>query len=322
MTNYKDPFVKDIRPAVDKAVEGLRETVDIAVIGLSGGADSTLCACLAVEALGAENVYGLHLPYNDQDEKTFNSRSQSLAEKLGIYGELLSIYMGVKGVVDQLGNVHMDMSQLNKGNTRSRMRMVMLYAYCCHLAEMNPGKRVRVIGTGNLSEDYIGYDTKWGDGACDIFPISDFLKREVYMALDLFKEQGMISEEHIDRKPSAGLWEGQTDEGELGYSYDEMAPAILFCKEFVEKGIHTDPTTTSDHLMELVEFVWKRHQMNSHKIRPAGIRTIYRDFEKITEPVAPEDSDTEYKRFLDHKMKTNSVPVSLLAKTEVIKERL
>lgn len=150
--------------------------------------------------------------------------------------------------------------------------MINLYLTCQALGEAHPRKRVRVIGTGNLSEDYIGYDTKWGDGACDLFPNSDFFKKEVYMALDHFVASGLIDESHVDRIPSAGLWPGHTDEGELGFTYDEMAPAILYCKQFRENDSENDPIPEPD-FMRVVDFVWDRHRANSHKLRPAGIRT-------------------------------------------------
>lgn len=147
--------------------------------------------------------------------------------------------------------------------------MVFLYSYCCGIGEANEGKRARVVGTGNLSEDYIGYDTKFGDAGADFFPIGHLYKKEVYSLLDHFKEIGMIDEEHIDRIPSAGLWEGQTDEAELGYSYDEMAPAIDLCRRLTKTGLDPlDPQFVYDDdpkMGELVKFVWKRHLANKHK---------------------------------------------------------
>ena len=280
--NYQDPFIKDIHPAIKNAVEGIQSTVDIAIIGLSGGADSTLCACICKEALGAENVIGVSMPYGATDLATFNARSCRLAEKLGIQHRVASIGGPMNCIEDTLteqvcslvGTRTIDPFVL--GNTRSRLRMLYLYAVSGSLSLKYPHKRVRVIGTGNLSEDYIGYDTKWGDGACDVFPISDFLKREVYMALDDFRDIGVISEDLIERIPSAGLWDGQTDEGELGYTYDAMAPAVLYCKEFME---HNNAIELPEDLQKVVDFVWNRHKANSHKLRPEGFRTIIRSFE-------------------------------------------
>jgi len=271
------PFVQDIRPALDRAVEGLRAQVDLAVIGLSGGADSTLCACLGVRALGASRVYGLSMPFNPLDRATFNARSGRLAAKLGIHHAVLPIGAPVEhalaGFQEHAAGFFpgpVPVSALNQGNLRSRMRMVQLYLAAMAIGEAHPGRRVRVIGTGNLSEDYIGYDTKWGDGACDVFPIADFFKREVYMALELFRGQGLITEDLIDRHPSAGLWDGQTDEDELGFSYDDMAPAI----HYLRAGAL--PAGLTPEQLRVAAFVRARHEANRHKLRPAGIRTITR----------------------------------------------
>jgi NAD+ synthase len=271
-------FVTDIRPAIQAAIDGIKNEVDIAVIGLSGGADSTLCACLSVSALGAENVFGLSMPACSIDDATFNARSASVAGKLRINHITLDIKNAVSAVLSgweeriRHFGIH-EISALNIGNTRARLRMINLYLTCMALGEVNQGKRVRVIGTGNLSEDYIGYDTKWGDGACDIFPISDFFKKEVYMALDYFAANGLIEETHIDPVPSAGLWLGHTDEGELGFTYNEMAPAILYCKQFGKNGLDDNSLLDPD-FMNVVNFVWNRHKANSHKLRPSGIKTI------------------------------------------------
>lgn len=268
-------FVTDIRPALQAAIAGIRRDVDLAVIGLSGGADSTLCACLSVSALGAANVFGISMPACPVDEATFNSRSASLARKLGINHAVIPIQESVSAVLSNWGEGmgFRELSALNLGNTRSRLRMVNLYLASMALGEARPGRRVRVIGTGNLSEDFIGYDTKWGDGACDVFPISDFFKKEVYMALDAFVADGLIEAVQVDRVPSAGLWPGQTDEGELGFTYDEMAPAILYCKHQEASGSGFVPPA-DPHFRRVAEFVWNRHRDHSHKLRPEGLRTI------------------------------------------------
>lgn len=250
---------------VDRILDGIRSKVDIAVVGLSGGADSTLVATLSALALGKENVYGASMPYGETDLKTFNNRSQSLAAKLGIKHNVYPIRQASNGVSANFPAL----STLNAGNLRSRMRMVHLYTHACQIAEANPDKRVRVMGTGNLSEDFIGYDTKGGDALADYFPIGQLYKKEVYAFLDYFKDLGVIDDEHIDRVPSAGLWEGQTDEAELGYSYDQMAPAIHVCLMMKNQGRKPgDPEFTfsaDPEFKKLVEFVWNRHWANKHK---------------------------------------------------------
>ena len=161
---------------------------------------------------------GIGMPYSDLDSDTFNSRSGETATRLGIYYRDVPIKTQVDAIVK---SIEVDPKEppnsLTIGNIKARVRMVALYAFTNHLSaysNKNNGKRVRVIGTGNLSEDFIGYDTKGGDALADIFPIGTLFKSEVYQMLDYFISKGVITENDVDRVPSAGLWEGQTDEGE------------------------------------------------------------------------------------------------------------
>jgi len=256
----------------------IKKNVEVAVIGMSGGADSTLLTALCVRALGKENVYGIGMPYNQLDADTFNDRSQKIATKLGIKYHVSSIGAPVDAFMDGYGK----MSTLNEGNLRSRMRMIHLYAHCCTIAETT-GKAARVMGTGNLSEDFIGYDTKGGDALADIFPMGELYKYEVYALLYHLADIDELDLDMIDVTPSAGLWDGQTDEEELGMSYNEMAPAIKFLLKYYEAvdGVTDRATFTNtleciglkqgeralnnDDFIETLWFVWKRHFVNKHK---------------------------------------------------------
>jgi NAD+ synthase len=245
----------------------IRDETDVAVIGLSGGADSTLVACLCVKALGPENVYGIHMPYNQSDIDTFNSRSMNMAKRLGINSLVIPVNNIANAIIDSVENeLVCPLSVTNAGNARSRARMTVLYAVSHHLSDTLK-KRVRVVGTGNLSEDAIGYDTKGGDALADFFPIGNMFKSQVYEMLDKFKEEGIIDEEHIDRVPSAGLWDGQTDEGELGYTYNDMQPIIqemlLNYSENVDEVINK--ILSKGYARPITEFVVGRHFVNRHK---------------------------------------------------------
>ena len=268
--------------AIETIKDELKNFTDIAVIGLSGGADSTLVATLCVEALGPENVYGYGMPYNNLDKNTFNTRSSKLANKLGINYTELPITRAVNAAAEDSDyEGYEGISALNLGNIKSRMRMIYLYTLNQRIAEKT-GKRCRVIGTGNLSEDFIGYDTKGGDALADIFPIGQLFKSEVYKLLDYFVEKEILNEYLIDRVPSAGLEDGQTDEQDLGYSYNEMQPAIdlLLHNKILYKypesfeGIKRagKPGVTkkeripyTDREWEIIQFVWDRHIKNRHK---------------------------------------------------------
>ena len=260
--------------------DDIKKNVEVAVIGMSGGADSTLLTALCVRALGKENVYGIGMPYNQLDVDTFNDRSQKIATKLGINYKVLPIGATVDAFTEGFG----EMSTLNEGNLRSRMRMIHLYADCCSIGERT-GKAARVMGTGNLSEDFIGYDTKGGDALADIFPMGELYKHEVYALLYHLADIGELDLDMIDATPSAGLWDGQTDEEELGMTYNEMAPAIKLILEFYD---HFDVIRTIEEFNFLLDetsiinserhetqidgiaretlwFVLKRHFVNKHK---------------------------------------------------------
>ena len=256
-------MIKDFLALIKEVTEEIRDFTDIAVIGMSGGADSTLVATLCTWALGKKNVYGFGMPYNKVDEDTFNQRSEKTAKKLGISYDDIPIFGPTNRAAHELENaIDVKLSPLNLGNIKSRMRMIFLYSLNAQLAETYPDKRCRVIGTGNLSEDYIGYDTKGGDALADIFPIGSLFKSEVYQLLDHFVEMGALAPTMIDRVPSAGLESGQTDDEDLGYSYYEMEAAIRLLR--AECDDLATPVLDSLDLKTL-KFVRDRHSANKHK---------------------------------------------------------
>ena len=181
-------------------------------IGLSGGIDSTLVAYLACEALGSENVFGIIMPSTTTPTED-KIHGIKIAQHLGIdYKEI---------AIDSILNEFLSVTQLDDndlaiGNLKARIRMSLLYYYANF-------RNYLVIGTGNRSEILIGYFTKHGDGACDMEPIGDLYKSEVFKLSEYLD----ISTEILNKPPRAGLWDNQTDEDEIGMSYN-LLDRILY----------------------------------------------------------------------------------------------
>jgi len=177
------------------------------VLGLSGGLDSSVAATLAVKALGPSRVLGLVLP----DRASFSSSGAikdavKLANNLGIKYNLIEVGGARSDLTKQLPS-----NRLARGNLTVRLRMCVLYYYAAI-------KKLLVVGTSDRSELELGYFTKYGDGAADILPIGGLYKTEV-------RELGRymrIPNRILKKKSTPGLWRGQTAEGEIGLSYDEV----------------------------------------------------------------------------------------------------
>ncbi|MFH1248621.1 MAG: NAD+ synthase [archaeon] len=196
-----------LEKAIETIITELKEFIGNkkAVIGISGGIDSAVVAALCVKAVGKENVVGISMPYgnNNTDDAIL------LVNHLGIACKEVNI----KQTVDSFN--FFEMSHIGKGNIMARTRMIVLYAFANKFDGL-------VIGTGNKSELSVGYFTKYGDGGVDLLPIGDLYKTEVFDVARALK----LPQKIINKKPSADLWEGQTDEGEMGVSY-EMLDIIL-----------------------------------------------------------------------------------------------
>lgn len=177
------------------------------VVGLSGGVDSALVARLARDALGPARVLGVLLP-DAHVEPSLVEETTAYAADLGLAHRQVRIEPLEAAFGASLPEVA---DRVTVGNTAARIRMTVLYALARE-------QRRLVVGTGNKSELLLGYFTKYGDGGADLLPLGDLYKTEVRtLATQLELPWGFL-----ERAPTAGLWEGQTDEAELGLRYDEL----------------------------------------------------------------------------------------------------
>jgi len=177
-----------------------------AVVNLSGGLDSSLSCALAAEALGPENVLALCLPYRTSSPESLE-HAQMVIEQFKVRSETIDI----TDMVDPFIRRDPQMPDIRKGNIMARARMVLLYDQ----TEVFNGL---AVGTSNKTEILLGYSTLWGDSAAAMNPIGDLYKTQVRQ---LARAMGIPSA-IIDKPPSADLWAGQTDEGELGFTYEEV----------------------------------------------------------------------------------------------------
>lgn len=285
-------MIRDVPGLARHLESALRSEADVAVVGVSGGVDSAVVASISVAALGKQNVYVVSMPYDDADRHTFNSRSAELANFLGSHHLVVSIGSAVDALMKSFGTEFEkkekgELHRLTHGNTRARMRMTTLYALAGELsyrfsASSNPvrgevfaGTRVRVIGTGNASEDLIGYDTKGGDALADFFVIGDLFKSEVYQLARHYK----VPQSILNAPPSAGLYPGQTDEQELGFSYDELEGALNALHKALAKGVaDADLAVTLSEFSDIetakAQFVISRFRANAHKHRAPKLAQV------------------------------------------------
>ena len=243
----------------------LAGSADGVVIGLSGGIDSALLARLARDALGPEHVLGVLIP-DGQFPRALLEETHAYAESLGIAHRTVPIESVVRAVSGLLPEVQ---DRVALGNTTARLRMIVLYAIAREHHRL-------VVGTGNKSELLLGYFTKYGDGGVDLLPIGDLYKTEVRaLAADLGLPNAIR-----ERAPSAGLWEGQTDEEELGISYVEVDQILAGLEQLRSPE---EIARATGFPLSRVHEVQARVDRNRHKRRPppipkVGLRTIGLDW--------------------------------------------
>jgi len=261
------------KEAKNEIVNFIQKTVSDAnakgiVVGLSGGIDSSVSGLLAVESLGKENVLGIHM-YSSTTPEEDRKHARLMANLLDIkyievsidtISEEFSLVTDIKNMTT-LENTDQDTIKIANGNLKARIRMSLLYYY----ANL---KNYIVIGTGNRSELLIGYFTKYGDGGCDIEPIGDIYKTQLRL---LAKDWG-IPEDIISKPPRAGLWPNQSDEDEIGLSYEKL-DSLLYM--IIDKNMDNDEIIKNiDLSIEEINRIRSKIVNSRHKVEsPQSPRT-------------------------------------------------
>ena len=235
-----------------------------AVIGLSGGIDSAVSAYLSANALGAENVLALRMPYKTSSASSL-SDAEAVIEDLG----LPHLTLPITDMADPLIRRFPQMSKLRQGNIMARMRMIALY-------DQSMAWNGLVMGTSNKTEFLLGYSTIYGDSGVALHPIADLYKAQVRQLARYLDVPRSI----IDKPPSADLWVGQTDEDELGFSYDE-ADQVLFL--LVDERYTVDEVAEEGFDRGFAVKIWERVKANHYKrtmpnIAKVSQRSIGHDF--------------------------------------------
>jgi len=257
--NKLDLNLKDVH---NELVKFLRENFkkagfSKAVLGLSGGIDSALVAYLLRDALGKENVLAIMMPYKSSNPDSLN-HAKLVVEDLKINAKTIEI----TNMIDAYFKNEKDASSLRMGNKMARERMSILFDY-------SSKENALVVGTSNKTEIYLGYSTQFGDSACALNPIGDLYKTNIWDLSRYLK----IPNELIEKKPSADLWEGQTDEQEMGLTYKE-ADQVLY--RMLEENKTVEEVLAEGFNKDLVDNIVRRMNRSEYKRRMPLIAKIKR----------------------------------------------
>ena len=257
--NKLDLNLKEVH---NELVEFLRENFkkagfSKAVLGLSGGIDSALVAYLLRDALGKENILAIMMPYKSSNPDSLN-HAKLVIEDLKINSKTIEI----TDMIDAYFKNEKEATSLRMGNKMARERMSILFDY-------SSKENSLVVGTSNKTEIYLGYSTQFGDSACALNPIGDLYKTNIWDLSRYLK----IPNELIEKKPSADLWEGQTDEQEMGLTYKE-ADQVLY--RMLEENKTVEEVLAEGFNKDLVDNIVRRMNRSEYKRRMPLIAKIKR----------------------------------------------
>jgi len=235
-----------------------------AVLGLSGGLDSALCCYLAAEALGPENILAIRNPYKTSSRDSYE-HAQLVIDALGVQEKTIDI----TPIVDPFFAAIPDMDQVRQGNVMARARMITWF-------DQSAAFKGLVLGTGNKTEILLGYTTIFGDAAYALNPNGDLYKTQLRQ---LAKAVG-VPQVILDKPPSADLWAGQTDEGELGFTYAEVDKLLYL---LVDRRYTAEECVAAGFKTAFVQTVIERVRRNHFKrtlplIAKLSNRTVGYDF--------------------------------------------
>jgi NAD+ synthase len=234
------------------------------VVGLSGGVDSSLAAFLAAEALGPHNVWGIQMPYRASSPESVE-HATLVVKTLGIQ----SLSVDITPMVDAYFTSFPDADHVRRGNKMARERMTILFDHSARLGSL-------VLGTSNKTELLLGYGTLYGDMASAVNPLGDLYKTQVRQLARHVKVPTVI----VEKQPSADLWAGQTDEAELGFTYQEVDRVLYL---LVDQRYEVADLVAEGFDERFVRAVYHKVQSSQYKrrlpvIAKVSSRTIDRDF--------------------------------------------
>ncbi|MDX1600559.1 MAG: NAD+ synthase, partial [Anaerolineales bacterium] len=241
-----------------------RHGFEKAVVGVSGGVDSSLACYLSAAALGPENVLAVRMPYKSSSDESME-HAGLIIDDLGVQ----QLDVEITDMVDPLFARFDEMDRVRRGNVMARARMIVLYDQSVDFGGL-------VVGTGNKTEILLGYTTLYGDSACALNPNGDLYKTQIRQ---LARAIG-VPEAIVEKPPSADLWVGQTDEGELGFTYEEVDRLLYLWvdERYTREGcVHAgfDETFVDEVIRMVRRNQFKRVQPPIAKV---SARTVGQDF--------------------------------------------